>query len=57
MKKVSVTNMAIGAVVGVAATAIGTKLISSNKKSMKKTLSKAAHTMSDVVDSVALMMK
>lgn len=57
MKKVSVTNMAIGAVVGVAATAIGTKLISSNKKSVKKTLSKAAHTMSDVVDSVASMMK
>ena len=57
MKKSTVANMAIGAVVGIAATAVSTKLISSNKKSVKKTLSKAANTMSDIVENVAYMMK
>lgn len=50
-------NMILGAAIGAAVTIAGTKLIGTNKRTVKKSLAKAARTVSDLVDNVTYMIK
>ncbi|MDO5123065.1 MAG: hypothetical protein Q4D44_00180 [Eubacteriales bacterium] len=50
-------GMAMGAMLGMTAGVIGTKMMESNKKTMKRKANKALHTVENMIDTASYMFK